>query len=114
MTKKQKSTVTASTPREREMADLRAVLRADRTQQQSARLAELQAEERRDRFLRLFPRRVERLKQAVRNIMRMGNPASYQYTDEEAEGIVAAAKKYAAEIERAFRGVPKERGLFDL
>lgn len=109
--KKQKS---EPTPRQAEIVRLRKTPRDRRTEAAVDRLRQLVTEEKRERFNRLFPRRLERLKSAVRNMVRLGSPTAYQYTEEEAEAMVKAARAYAAEIERAFRGTPKEKGLFDL
>lgn len=104
----------ATTPREQEIERLRKVQRERRTEEQTARLAGLLAEERRDRFTRLHDSRVKKVTTALRNLIRLSNPASYQYTDDEAAAIVTAAEAWAKAVRQAFAGAPKERGLFDL
>lgn len=110
----EKKTKAEPTPRQREIEALRKVKRDRRSEQQSARLSALVAEEKRDRFNRLFPRRVERLKKAAESVIACANVQSYAYETAEAEGIAGLAAKIAAEIRRAYQGAPKERGLFDL
>jgi len=57
---------------------------------------------------------VKALKSAFRRAIKLGNPRWNEYTTEEAARIVAAVRGYTAELERAFKGMPKEKGLFDL
>lgn len=102
------------TNRQQNIKAIQSIPRHERDADAVALLATLQAEERRDRFVRLMPKRITRLKGAVRQMVRMGNPKAFQYTEDEAQAIITAVKSYTVEIERSFRGAPKEKGLFDL
>ena len=102
------------TERHKEIERLSKTPKDKRTPQHAERLAALQGEERRAKWQEQQPRRIERLKKAIRRVIHLGNPRAYQYTPEEAEALCAAVKRYAQEVERAFKGTPKEKGLFDL
>jgi hypothetical protein len=65
-------------------------------------------------FLARHDRVIEQVKRGIRNLVKLGNPRWNEYTPEEAARIVAAVKGYSTEVERAFRGTPREKGLFDL
>jgi hypothetical protein len=104
----------AKSPREQEIADLREIGRDGRTEEQSARLSLLLSDERRERFTRLMPKRMARLRSAFRGIRNIAAPQSYQYTEEEAQNISAAVIAAANEVKRLFTGAPKEKGLYDL
>ena len=68
----------------------------------------------RERWNSLYVKRVKNARRALRNVARMGNVAGYEYTHEEAAQVIAILKADMAEVERAFRGTPKEKGMFDL
>jgi hypothetical protein len=103
----------AVTPRQARIRELQGLRSSGRSEADDRELADLLAEERRDRWLRLFPGRANRAMVATRNLWRMANPKSYLYTEDEARQVVEAMEQYTREIKRAFTGSPKERGLFD-
>lgn len=104
----------APTVEQLEIKELQRMGKDGRDSMQNARLRSLLEDERRARFSRLYVKRVQRFRDSARRVIAMSNTASYTYTDDEAGQIRAAAKKYSEEIERAFTGSPKEKGLFDL
>jgi len=102
------------TTRQLRIDELRSIPRPDRTAEQLEELSRLNGEEKRERFLRLLPKRVGNLKRAVRGVINLGNVQGYDYTPDEAAAIVAAVAAYAGEVRRAFTGAPREKGLYDL
>jgi len=69
-----KTTDRELTAAEKEIKRIRGVDRDKRSEQQSARLAELLAEERRGRWNRLHVNRIKRFKASVKVLAGMGNP----------------------------------------
>lgn len=76
--------------------------------------AEERIQERRDRFLRLAPRRVQRAVKALDGVARLANRQSYQYTPEEAAKIRAALDAACEGALRELSGEAKQPKLFTL
>lgn len=85
-----------------------------RSDQESARLDQLKQEERRDRFQRLAVRRVQNALKALRNVARMGNRQTYQYSDEEASKICTVLEVACDEVGKAFYETKRQGELFTL
>lgn len=68
----------------------------------------------RERFVTLHVKRVKNARRALRNVARMGNRKQYDASEDERAAILKILREDMAEVERAFRGAPKEKGLFDL
>jgi hypothetical protein len=112
--KKTAKTEAILTPQEMEMGRLRGIPREKRTPEQVSRLAALVAADRRERFLRLNVKRVKNARRALRNVIRLANVQSYDYTQEEAKRIVDTFGEDMSDLKRAFQGAPSEKGLYDL
>lgn len=65
-------------------------------------LKQLLADERRERFVRHAERRTGNAIKAIGNVGRLGNRASYQYTEEEAAAIVEALATALAKARGSF------------
>lgn len=96
------------TPRQAEIKRLIARGREKRSDQESARLDQLKMEERRDRFLHLAPKRVQKALKALAQVANCGNRQSYAYTDEEALKIGLALKRALDTCGESFS--PRSRG----
>lgn len=70
--------------------------------------------ERRERFTKLAPSRVNKALTALRNVGRCGNQASYSYTPEEAAKIIGALSDAVAEVQDAFAQKSSGKTLFSL
>jgi len=101
-------------PREQEIAKIRKIDRDKRSEQQIARLAELLAEDRRDRWNRLSPGRKLKMARAIKGLLAISSPQSYQYTAEEAQAICDEMDRKCKEIRAAFLGTVREKGMFDV
>lgn len=70
--------------------------------------------QRRPRFTERMVPYTKHARRSLRRLMKIANTTHYDYTQEEAESILKAIREDVAAVERAFRGAPKEKGLFDL
>jgi hypothetical protein len=68
----------------------------------------------REQFLRRYVPFVKYARRGLRRVAKLGNSRWHEYTQDEANAILKALRDDMSEVERAFRGAPKERGLFDL
>jgi hypothetical protein len=80
----------------------------------TAKTPEQRLQERRDRFVRLAPRRVTKALKAIEQVANLGNPASYAYTDEEATKIGLALTEALESCRIAFEGKTKAPAVFAL
>lgn len=69
---------------------------------------------RRPRFTSRHVRYTLHARRALKRLAKMGNKTHYDYTPDEAENILKVIRADVAELERAFRGAPKEKGMYDL
>lgn len=102
------------TPRQAEIKRLVAKGREKRSDQESARLDQLKMEERRDRFLKLAPKRVQKAIKALQYVGNCGNRSSYQYSEEEALKIGLALKRALDECGEKFSSRGKDEATFTL
>lgn len=102
------------TPRQAEIKRLTDKGRDKRTDQENARLDQLRKEERRERFLRLAPKRTQKALATMDNIVLCANANAYDYTADEADKIVKALLHAAAKVEAAFSKRKEEKSLFSL
>lgn len=70
--------------------------------------------ERRERFLKLAPARVQKALAALRNAGRCGNQAGYSYTPEEAAKILGALSDALTEVQDAFAQKSSGKTTFSL
>lgn len=68
----------------------------------------------RERFLRLAPKRVQRALDVLRRVQNVGAKATYIYTPEEAAKIIAALQAVMRDIESAFSSAAVEKQTFSL
>lgn len=71
-------------------------------------------EERRDRFLKLAPRRVQKALKALQQVGNCGNRNSYQYSEEEALKIGLALKRALDECGEKYSAMGKDEPSFTL
>lgn len=69
---------------------------------------------RRPRFLDRHASYVRHARRALRRVAKLGNKTHYDCTVDEADNILKTLRADMAEVERAFRGAPREKGLYDL
>lgn len=111
---KQKGQKSPKTPRQLEIERLAKIGRGKRTEQQDARLDQLKKEERRERFTRLAPKRVQNVIEACRRLKQCGNANSYEYSAEEAQKIISAVTEAVNDAALGFAERKEERKLFSL
>lgn len=102
------------TPRQLEIDRLAAKGRDKRSDQDSARLDQLRQEERRDRFIRLAPKRVQNVLDSLRRLSACGQRNSYQYTADEAAKIGVAVMAAVDEVRKSFEERKNEMAKFSL
>lgn len=102
------------TPRQLEIEQLRKISSAKRTEQQQARLDQLNAEEKRDRFERLAAKRVNKCLLYISHVARLGNRNVYTCKPEEAAKIIAAVSEATKSLVSAFseKGEQKQKFTF--
>lgn len=71
---------------------------------------------RRDRFLRLAGKRVDRAVDAIRLVGNLSDPGNYQYSPEEAKKVIAALENELGDVKARFRSATArmERRRFSL
>lgn len=79
-----------------------------------AKTPEMRKQERRDRFVRLAPRRVNAAIKTLGYVANMGNRAGYEYTEQEANKITAALKEACEGVIRAFSDIAEAPKAFTL
>lgn len=70
--------------------------------------------DKRESFLRLAERRVNRAVKMIESIIPLANGAAYTYEEAEGKAIVGALAKAVEDVSRAFQGQKKERPTFTL
>lgn len=70
--------------------------------------------DKRESFLRLAERRVNRAVKMIESIIPLANGAAYTYEEAEGSAIVGALAKAVEDVNRAFQGQKKERPTFSL
>jgi len=68
----------------------------------------------REMFLARQVMAVTYARRGLAKVIKLGNKRWHDYSQDEANAILKVLRDDMAEVERAFRGVPKEKGLFDL
>lgn len=102
------------TPRQREIRILAAKGKDKRSDQESARLDQLRKEEKRERFLRLAAKRVQKSLKALSQVANLGNRSTYEYTAEEAAKIGSAINEAVERVCDAFCERTVEKDTFAL
>lgn len=102
------------TPRQSEIKRLTDKGRDKRSDQENARLDQLKKEERRERFVKLFPARVQKVIDALETLSNCAATNSYEYTQEEIDKAVKAINERLAATVGAFSHRKEERKLFAL
>ena len=69
-------------------------------------------EKKRDKFLELAPKRMERALGAIRLIGNLSNRHAYIYKDKEVRRIVGALRKAVSQVEAQFNMPSRENGKF--
>jgi hypothetical protein len=100
------------TERQMEIRQLAAKGRSNRSDQESARLDQLNMEERRDRFVRLAPKRVKHAVRVLRQIGNMGNLGSYYYDPSEAGKIISILEDALQKVRASFAAYAKSDAQF--
>lgn len=85
-----------------------------RRQNRVKKTPEQRQQERRDRFIRLAAKRVQRALDALTNVSRLGNRSAYSYTDEEAAKIVNTIYDSAVSVKDAFSETKGGKTVFTL
>lgn len=88
--------------------------RKPRRQNRVKKTPEQRQQERRDRFVRLAAKRVQRALDALANVSRLGNRVSYSYTDEEANKISNVVYDAAVAVKDAFTQTAGGKQVFTL
>lgn len=83
-------------------------------QKSAPKTPEQRQRERRERFAKLAPARVNKALAALRNVARCGNQASYSYSPDEAAKIMGALSDALTEVQDAFAQKSSGKTLFSL
>jgi hypothetical protein len=68
----------------------------------------------REMFLARHQKFVQHARRSLRRVVKLGNPRWHNYSPEEGARILKVLRDDMADVERAFKGTPVERGLYDV